>query len=62
MHLCQDTEELEIFDTPSLQQVIQYKWDTYGRQHHVLGCAMHMLYTLILIIYVKNAYLVENDQ
>ena len=62
MHLCQDTEELEIFDTPSLQQVIQYKWDTYGRQHHVLGCAMHMLYTLILIIYVKNAYLVVNDQ
>jgi hypothetical protein len=41
--------------------VIQFKWDTYGRQHHVLGCIMHMFYTLILIVYVKNAYLIENE-
>jgi hypothetical protein len=61
MGLCGDTEELEIFETDALQQVIQFKWDKYGRNHHLLGCLMHMFYTLILIIYVKNSYLVENE-
>jgi hypothetical protein len=61
MNLCGETEELDIFETASLQQVIQFKWDTYGRKHHILGCIMHMLYTVILITYVKNAYMIENE-
>jgi hypothetical protein len=61
MQLCGDTEELEIFNTESLQQVIQYKWDKYGRNHHLLGCIMHLFYTIIMIVYVKNSYLIENE-
>ena len=61
MNLGGETDELEIFETESLQQVIQFKWDTYGRKHHLFGCMMHMFYTFILITYVKNAYLIENE-
>jgi hypothetical protein len=31
MALCNDTEELEIFDTEAITSVISYKWDTFGR-------------------------------
>jgi hypothetical protein len=61
MSLCGDTEELAIFQTQSIQTLIQFKWDKYGRNHHLLGCLMHMFYTLILIIYVSNAYLEESE-
>ena len=57
MNLCGDADELNIFDTESLNQVIKFKWDSYGKSHHFLGCFMHFFYTLILIIYVKNAYI-----
>ena len=53
MQLCGETEELEIFETDAMQQVIQFKWDKYGRNHHLLGCVMHLFYTFILIVYVK---------
>lgn len=61
MQLCGETEELEIFETEALQQVIQFKWDTYGRNHHLLGCIMHLFYTFILILYVKQSYIVESE-
>lgn len=61
MGMCGDTEELEIFETESLQQVIGFKWEKYGRKHHLLGCMMHLFYTVILIVYVKNSYIVENE-
>lgn len=38
-----------------------FKWDKYGRNHHFIGCVMHLFYTLILIIYVKQSYLVESE-
>jgi hypothetical protein len=53
MSLCGETEELPIFETDAMQQVIQFKWDKYGRNHHLLGCVMHLFYTFILIVYVK---------
>jgi hypothetical protein len=61
MSLCGETDELEIFNTESLQQVIKFKWDKYGRNHHLFGCIMHHFYTIIMIIYVKNSYLIENE-
>ena len=61
MSLCGDTEELEIFETMSVMQVIQFKWDKYGRNHHLMGCLMHIFYTLILIIYVNTSYLEESE-
>ena len=33
----------------------------YGRQHHFLGMAMHMFYTMMLTVYVNEAYLKETQ-
>ena len=57
MQLCSDTEELEIFETECMQNIIEFKWTMYGRKHHYLGMAMHMFYTLMITIYVHEAYM-----
>ena len=61
MQLCSDTEELEMFNTEAIQNIVEYKWTMYGRKHHFLGMAMHMFYTCMLTIYVSEAYLKETS-
>jgi hypothetical protein len=53
MQLCAETDELEIFETDALKDIIDYKWNCYGRRHHMLGMATHMLYTAMINIYVS---------
>lgn len=62
MSLCSDSEEIEIFQTDSLQQLIEFKWVSYGRFHHFFGCMMHLFYTGIFALYVNNACLKENEK
>jgi hypothetical protein len=56
MQICEDTEELEIFDTNVIQDLITFKWKIYGLQHHLWGLIMHFLYTFMIIIYVIEVY------
>ena len=53
MSLCADSEEIEMFQAASLQQLIEFKWVSYGRFHHFFGCMMHLLYTAVFIVYVS---------
>lgn len=62
MKLCRDTEELEIFDSVSLLQIIQHKWNRYGLINHAFGCIMHFFTVLVIVIYVNNAYIAESDE
>lgn len=55
-----DTDELEIFDTDVIHDIIEYKWKVYGMAHHMMGLTMHFVYTFTLIIYVNEVYLREN--
>ena len=32
--ICQELGDMDLFLTPALQTIVQYKWDTYGRKHH----------------------------
>jgi hypothetical protein len=45
-----------------MQQLIKYKWDNYGRKHHLMGCIMHLFNTLVIIVYVSLSYLQEPDE
>ena len=53
MSLCADSEEIEMFQAASLQQLIEFKWVSYGRFHHFFGCMMHLLYTAVFLVYVS---------
>lgn len=57
MSIIATSEELEIFNCPSLQNLIQFKWDEYGMRHHLIGCLMQLLQICILIFYVDYIYI-----
>jgi hypothetical protein len=57
MGLVNGTEELEIYSTDTMQQLISFKWDEYARSHHIVGCVMHMFYMIILIVYINVIYI-----
>lgn len=62
MDLAAETSEMSIFNTQAFSILIKYKWDQYGQKHHIVGSLMHLLYVLIIIVYVHEIYLhVEKD-
>jgi hypothetical protein len=60
--LAADSDELEIFHTDCFQHMITFKWDLYGRRHHLLGCFTHFFYVLMIILFVNQVYLQENEK
>jgi hypothetical protein len=60
MDLCANTDELPIFETEGMKNIIEFKWMMYGRKHHFVGMVMHMFYTMMITIYVHEAYLKES--
>lgn len=40
MQLISESEELDIFNTETIQQLLDFKWDEYGLTFHKIGCLM----------------------
>lgn len=57
MELITSSEELDIFKSKSLVPLITFKWNTFGRRHHMYGFCFHMLQVIVLTIYVANIYI-----
>ena len=46
-----------MFDASSLQQMLGYKWDCYAVKHHMVGFSMHVVYVVMLNIFVYYIYM-----
>jgi len=59
MDACQNIEQdhLDMFDSLSLQEVIDFKWQEYGYTFHLIGCLIHFSQVGMLIYYVNYAYI-----
>ena len=55
--MCIDADELDIFDSDNFQKLIKFKWDSYAKSIHMVGCVMHFFYVLLLIMYVNAIYI-----
>jgi hypothetical protein len=42
MNIIAKTDELEVFNTHAMTDIINFKWDTYGMRMHVVSCMLHM--------------------
>ena len=56
MELLANTDDLDIFDTKVVRDLLQYHWDNYALHVHSFGAAMHFLYVLTFFFYVSLVY------
>jgi hypothetical protein len=50
--------ELPIYETESIMEMIDYKWDTYAFNQHKYGGFIHAIYVFVLIGYINHTFLV----
>ena len=53
--------ELKIFEAEGLQELIDFKWNTYANQLQKFSFAMHLVYLTTFLIYIDNVYM-KNDE
>jgi hypothetical protein len=56
LELFAKTDEISIFETKSVRQLIQFKWEKIAYRFHLLSFLMHMLFMTNLMFYVSEAY------
>jgi hypothetical protein len=54
-----DSEELEIFTTDVVMDLIDFRWENFARKVHVRGLLVHCTYILTLTMYIRATYLGE---
>ena len=57
VEICTESEEIDLFLCESLQEIISYKWNHYGKAHHLVGFSFHILYMVVMILYVNAVYI-----
>jgi hypothetical protein len=54
--LCAGSDEIIMFKSEPLQDLIKFKWDSYGQNFHLFGCLIHIIYIIILFVYTDMVY------
>jgi hypothetical protein len=57
LDMCTETEELNMFQSQSLKDIVEFKWGSYGFNFHLLGSIIHLVQICILIFYVNFIYI-----
>lgn len=52
-----NSEELGIFKTDMIKDMIDYKWKTFARRQHLLGGFIHVVYVFVMIAYINHTFL-----
>lgn len=61
MEIISTSEELEIFNTKCLQDLIEFQWNTYAKWIHYTGASVHMTYVFMFFMYVNQVYIERNE-
>lgn len=56
MGIIAESDEITIFDSQNIMDIIDFKWNTFGKSHHKFGFIMHMVYVLLIMLYVNFTY------
>ena len=57
MDALEDSEELDIFVTDIVRDIIDYKWSSYAFKIHMLAAIVHACYLFVLMYYINQTYL-----
>jgi hypothetical protein len=56
MGLLTKTDEFDIFETEAIQNLVEFKWQNYGRKLHYIGYIFHSIYMLTIMMYNYLVY------
>ena len=59
MDVIAGSDELSIFHTDLIVDMIDYKWEKYALAKHRIGAIFHGIYTLLLWFYVSDVFLAD---
>jgi hypothetical protein len=62
MDLAAGTDEIDVFLTSTIQEIIEFKWRKFGMKFHIIGSSFHMFYVSILLIYTNLVYVAGNGK
>ena len=57
MELLGDTDQIELFQTKVVKDLIQFKWDEYGKNVHYLAATVHGIYVITFLVHLDQQYL-----
>lgn len=57
MQAISESEELSIFTTDLIKDLVDYKWDNYARFQHFIGASIHLCYVYVLSAYIRLVFL-----
>jgi hypothetical protein len=57
MDLFGETNQIEVFQTKVVQDLIQFKWFSYGKMVHQIAALVHMTYVMTFLFYLDKMYL-----
>lgn len=52
MDMMRNTHDIGIFRAEKVVEVIDYKWDRYGSNHHTIGFSNHCFYIFCVCLYI----------
>lgn len=51
------SEELKIFESEGVIDMVDYKWDAFAFRRHLIGTFFHLIYLVCLIAYIDHTFL-----
>lgn len=51
------SDEQELFVTDGIDELITFKWRSYAKSFHSVGCFFHFAYLTIMLVYVNAVYI-----
>jgi hypothetical protein len=57
MQVLSHCNELDIFESDLVADIVDYKWNTYAFYIHSMAAVVHLSYVLVLIYYCNQYYL-----
>jgi hypothetical protein len=55
--ICTDSNELAMFESETLKDLIEFKWNAFAWNWHLFGCVIHLAYIVILFLYTDLIYI-----
>ena len=56
LEYCSQHEEIQMFESPTLIQLIEFKWNKIAFKFHLIGFAFHVVYLVSLFMFTDIIY------